>query len=211
MEEMKKLIVLVALLIVLPVSPVALAGIVDFDDGLSHTINDLTYHNDIVRVDSLVNNNPATHLELESGGSVLSLHAGHFATINMTGGTIAGNLEAWNLSTITMSGGSVGGDLYVNFKGFIYLNGTDFDVNGIPLGYGDRLSDVGIFTEDGDTDRYTGTITGTLSDGFSSLNNDFEISHYGFGIGIADIIIIPEPATIMFWGLGGIAMIILRA
>ena len=198
---MKKLIVIC--LAIFAVNPAAMSAIVDIDDGLSHTIDDNTYLNDIVYLDRLVNNDPGTHVDMNAGGVVSSLHAGHFATITMTGGVVAGSLEAWNLSTITLAGGTVGGELYVDFKGIIYLDGTGFEVDGTPLEYGDRLSDFGTFVEIDGYHIYTGSITGTLSDGLSQLNNNFEIRQSGIGIGVGDIIVVPEPGTILLLVFGG--------
>jgi hypothetical protein len=52
-------------------------------------------------------------------------------------------------------------------------------------------------------DNLTGTITGTLANG-SVLNNEFKIYNTGSFEGTGDIIIIPEPATIMLLGVGGL-------
>ena len=71
----------------------------------------------------------------------------------------------------------------------IYLYGNNFSVGGVALDYGDNLRDFG----------GGGIITGVLSDG-SLLNNYFGLSDE------ANIIIIPEPTTLLLFGLGGLVL-----
>lgn len=125
------------------------------------------------------------------------------ANLFMSGGSLGGLRCAAN-STGTVSGGSIGRDLTVSENGIIYLYGTDFEVNGQTLSYGDHLSDFVPLTYLGETHyEKTGIITGTLADG-TALNNTFSILYLN-GIEVpADIIIIPEPATLTLLGLGGL-------
>jgi len=102
-------------------------------------------------------------------------------TANVTGGTIVDDLLAWD-------------------SGKIYPYGSSFSVGRRTLNYGDSLRDYG--TYDADWNMMRGIITGTLQDG-SSLNNDFWIRADAPD---ADIIVIPEPATLLLVGLGAVML-----
>lgn len=128
---------------------------------------------------------------------------GHILNLSISGGSVD-FLQAWHNPTITLSGGSVN-IIRVGGNGIVYLVGTDFKVDGKTLSYGDKVGDFISLTGDGGDPFYFGTITGTLSDG-SVLDCDFKIYNTGFNAGIADIVIIPEPATLFLLSLGGVLM-----
>lgn len=160
-----------------------------------------------------------------SGGSTGGLTGHHDSSITMTDGSVGNNLFVYHNASITMSGGSVGNDIWATgngtitlsggsfaglfsplANGTIYLDGTGFEITDLnnvttSLSNGDKLSDFGTFV-DSIFDFYTGTITGTLADNSALNNNVFKIYNTGQRAGIADIIIIPEPATICLLGLG---------
>ena len=140
-----------------------------------------------------------------SDGSKGYLGAFQDSKVNISGGSVVGQLIVDDNSTVNIIGGTVGGILYTYLNGIIYLNGTGFAVNATPLVNGAKLSEFGTLIENGDLDYYTGTITGTLADGVD-LDNTFEIYNTGTYEGIADIIIIPEPTTLLLFGLGGLAL-----
>ena len=146
-----------------------------------------------------------------TGGSVAShLYTGNDGTITMTGGSVGGHLVAWDNAAITMTGGSVGGHLMAWVDATIYLDGTgfqitDLDGNITSLSYGDKLTDFASFYDGMGLDYYTGTITGTLADG-SALNDVFYINNIGMYAGTADIIIIPEPCSLVLLGLGSLVL-----
>lgn len=96
-------------------------------------------------------------LLLDFNGSVLfsggviedDLSADGESTADMIGGAVGTSLGAHEDSIVTMRGGSVGGLLKVSKNGTIYLDGTGFEVNGVPLENGDKLSDFAtLVTED---------------------------------------------------------------
>jgi hypothetical protein len=228
------------------------ADTVDIEDGIYHSINDSRYQNDFVVLDGNIENNPGTHLELASGGSIywvttkhnssITLNGGLIesrielydesnATINngtvndvwagqnshlhiyggaitngiecyydstviINGGTIGANVESAGDAIIEIHGGTIAGSLLSHGNGTIYLYGSDFRVGGHRLGSGDNLRDYGTI----DGSYLTGTVTGILEDN-SILNNQFNILLNDLN---ADIIIIPEPATLVLLGLGGL-------
>lgn len=118
--------------------------------------------------------------------------------VTVSGGSIARTIVAYNNSLIDISGGTIGGYLYSYQNGTVNLYGNDFGVGEQTLSYGDSLRDYGVINGD----FLTGKITGTLQDG-SRLSNQFYISLNDLN---ADIIIIPEPATVLLVGAGGLLL-----
>jgi len=147
-----------------------------------------------------------------SGGSAAYITAHSYSNIIMSGGVLTYSLVAYTAGTVNMSGGYVGGDLMTYTDGTIYLDGTGFEVTvgttTTSLTNRDRLSDFGALAFDGVSNYYTGTITGTLSTDGSALDNTFKIWNTGdYYAGTADIVVIPEPATFLLIGMGGLALI----
>ena len=138
-------------------------------------------------------------------GSTISdeVHATDTSRIKMNGGS-----SDWLLATkqgkINLNGGSIVSILLTRENGTIYINGNNFEVHAgditTPLVYGDRLSDYGILGNDGLNNYLAGTITGMLEDG-TPINNNFSIYD------TSDIIIVPEPVSVLFLTVGGIALL----
>lgn len=142
-------------------------------------------------------------------GSVHDLQAYNYAAIAMTGGNVD-ILAAGGNSIVTVSGGSVNDFIVVGQNGMMFLEGngftvTDLDGNITSLSYGDKLSDFGMFVDHITQDYFSGTVTGTLKDS-SVLDVDFFVYNTGINSGIADIIIIPEPGSLVLLGLGGLLL-----
>lgn len=85
----------------------------------------------------------------------------------ISGGIVQSNLGAFTGGRITITGGSFGFDLNCNNDGTIFLVGSDFSIDGVPVPIGGRATDFGTLRSDG---GIVGRIRGTLLDG-SSLNN----------------------------------------
>jgi hypothetical protein len=127
-----------------------------------------------------------------SGGSMESwVQAFDDSEATISAGQVALFVEAWDNSRVTISGGTIGGRIAAIRDSLITLVGSDFAVNGTPVGYGDSARIYGIM----------GTITGILANG-DTLNNSFNIN----GIG-ADITFIPEPATLLLLGIGAMGVL----
>jgi len=133
-------------------------------------------------------------------GTLNSLTSISFGMININGGSFLWDVGVGLNGNIMITGGSFGRYLNVNQEGMIYLDGIGFEVNGQALSYGDKVSAFATYTP-GTIGYYSGVITGTLSDG-SLLNNQFQI--YGDYGATGDIVIVPEPVTVMLLGLGGL-------
>lgn len=142
-----------------------------------------------------------------SGGRIL---AGGYATgssqMVFSGGQI-GLLKAWNNAQLTITGGVIDYGLTTSHHGQIIIEGSDFKINGFSVAYGDTAKDYGeILTEyinDGDVQSWSGVITGRLSDG-TYMENEFYLNDvYG---STGNISFIPEPATILIFGLGGLTV-----
>lgn len=128
------------------------------------------------------------------------------STFDMTGGYIREIIPSGNVA-FTMSGGSTL-HIQTNYSAIVYLDGTDFVVtdlnnNSTALSAGDKLSDYSTFIENGTNDFLQGNISGILSDG-TVLDIPYQIFNMGDSEGIADIVIIPEPATLVVMSVGGL-------
>jgi len=123
--------------------------------------------------------------------------------IDISAGQIYDDLIAYDSSRVTMSGGQVGDEIWAGFApadywdmSLITFEGTNFEINGQSVGYGDFASDYAVpGTDPWGNPCLTGTLTGTLADA-SELSNTFYI------FDDADITFVPEPATLLLLLLG---------
>jgi len=143
-----------------------------------------------------------------SGGVIgYSLWAYNSSQVTVSGGDIRYWLGALEDSRITVSGGKIGYGIYAGNPprwdmSIITFLGINFAVNGKPVAYGDFASDYAVpGTEPGGDYCLTGRLTGTLADG-GTLNKKFYI------FDDADVTFaIPEPATLLLLGLGGLTVL----
>jgi hypothetical protein len=139
------------------------------------------------------------------GGSIGEfLHSHSNSWVTVLGGVVGTEVDAFDNSRIDISGGIfsyVRSDGYgqLNISGGIFSNelratqdsimtiyGTDFAIDGISVGYGPITAASGV-------------LTGTLASG-ELINNDFYVFEN------ADIILVPEPGTVLLLGLGALAI-----
>ena len=130
-----------------------------------------------------------------SGGSMGFLFASSSSQVTVSGGSM-GRLGAAYSSQVAVSGGSIGGEFQVWNTAVLTIHGSDFAVNGTLVGYTELYS---IFGGDfiNEPDRQ---LTGTLLSG-DPINNQFRIGDN------AKIVLVPEPATLLLLGLGGLALL----
>ena len=171
----------------------------------------ITYNNSTATINcNIVNSIDArgnSTINLIQAWNSLKTCARDNATINISGGTI-GSIYATDSSTIYMSGGTTQSSIAVRQDAVLYLDGTNFSMKNsegdiISLSYGDKLSDYTGCYDDGTGLYYYGTIWGDFADG-GFVCSKFRIYNTGDYEGVADIIIIPEPATLALLGIGGV-------
>jgi hypothetical protein len=129
-----------------------------------------------------------------NGGTIGTIWSYGHSLAEINGGAINGWILSSDNSVVEIRGGTFANlsDLKTASSGIIYLYGSSFSVNGVELNYGDSLRNYGVVGGPNFA-NLTGVITGTLSDG-SLLNCEFFVPLNNPGG--ADIIVIPEPATI---------------
>lgn len=93
-------------------------------------------------------------------GTIFDLTSISSGTTNINGGSFLWDVSVGLSAKIKITGGSIGRYLIVNHEGIIYLDGTDFEVNGQALSYGDKVSDFVAYTPAA-IGYYDGVITGT--------------------------------------------------
>jgi hypothetical protein len=121
---------------------------------------------------------------------------GGLATMAITGGAIVGNIATEELSTVTLSGGWVGGSLRAEDDSVITIIGNDFEVNGLPVPYGDL-------------EALVGHLTGTLASGHS-VDNTFRQGGYDDTGTITLVEYVPEPNQVLLCSTAILTLALLR-
>jgi len=155
-----------------------------------------TYNNSTITVDggsisNMIIGSSNSEIVVD-GGTVGTIWADGHSSVTVNGGAINGFISAFGNGTAEVRGGTLLNAIQAWNSGKIYLYGNSFSVGGIELSYGDSLQDYGVIGGANNA-NLTGTITGTLLDG-SLLNTEFFLPLNNPGG--ADIIVVPEPATI---------------
>jgi hypothetical protein len=134
-----------------------------------------------------------------SGGSIDWFHSSNSSQVDISGGSINNSFGSSGSSQVNIFGGSVSTDLLLYDQSKIQIFGFDFAVDGQPFGYGELTSIFGGWPWNEPHRRLTGTLlSGEL------IDNDFLIGQN------ARIVLIPEPASAIMLGLGGLFFVLRR-
>jgi hypothetical protein len=120
-------------------------------------------------------------------GRVHNLDAYQWSSVNIFGGLFENIVRTSDYSQIIILGGSFANRLRATENSIMTIYGSDFNIDGIPISYGQITVPTGI-------------LTGILASG-ESINNDFYIYDD------ATIVLVPEPATVLLFGLGSLALL----
>jgi hypothetical protein len=213
------------------ISNFASATLIYYDDGGNHVISG-NYSGNTYLLDSSIANIPGTNFILNEGGTVQAVLGYNNSTIQITGGTITGNLDAHNNtvieitggtmssyvnaldnSCITISGGVLNEQVRVWNSSTINIRGGQFtkyitadDGNIYLFGSGFKVGDVDL--HNGDNLRNFGVLDsyGMWLKGnvTGTLLNGSTINTNFYILNNTDaaIFIVPEPATLLLLGLG---------
>jgi hypothetical protein len=112
-----------------------------------------------------------------------------FAAPKMTvsGSSLQTGIQASSLTYFSIVDSGITGDVIVDASAIIRIEGKDFEVDGVDFTYG-GLSGFG-----------SGRVTGFAHNG-QLIDFDFSINDY------AEIILVPEPTTLILFGLGSLAL-----
>jgi len=136
------------------------------------------------------------------GGTVdLDFDSWFEANAVLSGGTVTGDIDAWDSSSFTWNGGTVAGEVFAGDTATLTIDGTDFQVDGVPVPMGDLSA-------------MTGVLTGTLESGDPINNTFYQGGHDYYGDSswfvTGTITLVPEPSmvllqTVALLSLGAIA------
>jgi hypothetical protein len=174
-------------------------GVVSFESGEYEPVDYYIY--DTISIDNDVFHDPGTHVELLPGGLIQgAVYAYHNSRFSLNGGRVNGRCLAHDNTLVTIKAGTISiadGNLFFVYENSnVELFGSNFSVDGTPVGFGESLKDYAVYNGT----FYNGELTGTLLDG-SSLSGDFYIYNN------ADMVVFPEPAMLLLLALGGPAML----
>lgn len=125
----------------------------------------------------------------------LGLRAFDRSQVEISAGWMGDYLQAWDDTRINIFGGTLLNELVSDDSAILTIHGSNFAVDGQPFGYGELTSILGGYSYD-DPVRY---LTGTLANG-EAIDNDFYIGNN------ASIVLIPEPATLLLFGLSALML-----
>ena len=177
----------------------------------------------------VVSGNEVRDFDFQNYGSLAVAENG---TANIIGGSFSGEIQIWDNGTVNMSSGSLNiensswmhdlatmtitggmvtcpGRLSITGDSKLFLSGTNFSVGGVSVEYGELdldylLSQGALAYEVDESERWIGTISGILDDG-QSFNLNFSINHFLYGDTpkTANIVLVPEPASLLLLSIGG--------
>jgi len=139
-----------------------------------------------------------SNITFSSGSIGDKLYAFDSSNVIVSGGSIGDEINSYG-GLITVSGGSIGTSLIAGLncadRGHLIIEGSNFAIDGVPVGYGELHSVLGdVWSMEPDR-----RLTGTLLSG-DQIDNVFYINEG------SSITLIPEPATLLLLGLGAVML-----
>jgi len=130
------------------------------------------------------------------GGSVRNFRTYDSSIGNIYGGEVWAGFATYNSSTVNIYDGNVAEHLNINDSSVLNIYGGNVNIGNSPVF--DELSTVNIYGYGFNYDPGLLILTGFLSDGSSFIFSELSTSDY------AHLNLIPEPATLLFFALGGL-------
>lgn len=155
-----------------------------YDDGGEHII-DFAINDDVEVRNSFTGVPTKIHL-VENGEIGDGLFSTDDCEMIISGGHINDSIYADDNSIVNIYGGTIGYMIFANHYSSIYIYGYDFQIDGLPVDYGEL-------------DVSYGRLTGTLFYG-DYLDNELDISS------TASVVLVPEPYTFILLGFGGLLL-----
>jgi len=153
-----------------------------YDDGGEHVI-DFTINDDVVVKNSITDD--ITKMQFVNNGEINGgLYSIDESEIIISGGDLNGSIYADDNSIVKIYGGTIGHMIFANYYSSIYIYGYDFQIDGLPVDYGEL-------------DISGGRLTGTLFYGHY-IDNSLDISS------TASVTLVPEPSTFILLAIGGL-------
>ena len=137
-------------------------------------------------------------IEVYGGYIDNSIFAHDSSELYLYGGSVGSGLVLRGNSVTTLSGGSLGAPIFLENSSQISIWGSGFEVDGISVGYG-IITNTGEYIDGYGRTYSSGTLTGTLYSG-ETINNVFRIYND------STIELVPEPITLLLFGLGGLIL-----
>ncbi len=186
----KKLLTILAVVMILGVCSVQAVNVDFYSDAIIRPgeVYDIVSVYDTLSVPTVV------HM---FGGSIKSVHSYDSSTFNIHEGEISRGIYSVDSSSVNIHGGTISLDsLIVSNSSILNLYGGNFLCGNSP--YFSESSTVNIYGYDFNYDGFN--LIGFLSDDSSFLIREVSFSDYSH----INLIVIPEPATVLLLGLGGL-------
>ncbi|MFH1371799.1 MAG: PKD domain-containing protein [Planctomycetota bacterium] len=123
-----------------------------------------------------------THITVSGGRIGVFLEAAGSSQVNICGGSIGSYLNAYASSRVDFSGGLIGGNLHLGNNSILTIYGSNFAVDGQPVGQIELTSILGHSANDEPHRQLTGIL----------LNGDLIDNNFLIG-DTAKIVLVPEP------------------
>ena len=175
---------LIILVLLLGMGWATAEGRIIYDDGGEHII-DFTINDDVEVRNSFTGDPTKIHL-VENGEIGDGLFSTDDCEMIISGGHINDSIYADDNSIVNIYGGTIGYMIFANHYSSIYIYGYDFQIDGLPVDYGEL-------------DVSGGRLTGTLFYG-DYIDNNLDISS------TASVALVPEPSTFILLGFGGLLL-----